>query len=187
MPRFFTKKLTIEQLAMKFCEAFQSKYNNCDEIKEQFEKAESVFDKAIVCVSLLEIAAPEAYKDIQKVQFDWENWTAKENEGFNGAENLTGFHILPNGLSYLGVVSGGDWELPIFFVLYFDGKKIRGYIPESWNPWNHKTKQAYGNDESADEEDIQKRYGVESQEDVPPIDESLVLADIQNRIQFPSA
>lgn len=89
-------------------------------------------------------------KDL-KVEFDLENTDA---EG-----DMCGYKTLKDtGMTYLGVTAGGDWEHPVFFVVYWDGKKIRGYVPTNGNPWNTTTKQAYGNDDAADLKDAKKRW-----------------------------
>lgn len=86
-----------------------------------------------------------------KVQFDLENINSSSTK-------LIGCHTLPNGLTFLGCSAGGDWEHPVFFIVYWDGKKIRGYVPTEGNPWNTTTKEAYGNNEDADEKNAQKRW-----------------------------
>ena len=85
-------------------------------------------------------------KDISKVEFDFENCTCSYNDGYNGCEIISGYHIAPNGLPFLGVVAGGDWEIPVFFMIYWDDKDLRGYIPTDGNTWNTDTKKAYGNE-----------------------------------------
>jgi hypothetical protein len=30
---------------------------------------------------------------------------------------------------------GGDWESPVFFCIYWDGRKLRAYVPEKGNLW----------------------------------------------------
>lgn len=94
--------------------------------------------------------------DDLKVQFDLENvgYSAKDF----GPKPLMGYHTEANGLTYFGLCAGGDWEFPVFFIVYWDGKKLRGYVPTEGNPWNATTKQAYGNDEEADGKDAHKRW-----------------------------
>jgi hypothetical protein len=53
---------------------------------------------------------------------------------------------------------GGDWEEPILFMVYWDGKTFRGYIPERGNQYNRDTKGALGNNEEADEAFIRKQF-----------------------------
>lgn len=93
-------------------------------------------------------------KDI-KVEFDLEN-IAYNQDDF-GPKELIGYHT-ENGLTWCGFAAGGDWEHPVFFMVYWDGKKLRGYIPTDGNPWNTITKQAYGNDEDQDLQDAKNRW-----------------------------
>jgi hypothetical protein len=114
-------------------------------------------------------------KDV-KVKFDLEN-IIDDEEGWKGElGGLLGYRQEANGLTYLGLAAGGDWESPVYFMTYWDGKKIRVYIPTEGNPWNRTTKEAYGNDEDADIKDFKKHYkhlleGVE-EEDFDNIDVS---------------
>jgi len=86
-------------------------------------------------------------KDLKKILFDMENLEISDCEFFDiNTKELVGFHTLPNGLTYLGVISGGDWEYPLFFIIYFDGSTLRGYIPEEGNVFNKSFKAAYGSE-----------------------------------------
>jgi len=101
-------------------------------------------------------ALVEKLGDDLKVEFDLENvaYSAKDF----GPKALMGYHTEANGLTYCGFCAGGDWEFPVFFLVYWDGKKLRGYVPTEGNPWNATTKQAYGNDEDKDGKDAHKRW-----------------------------
>lgn len=57
---------------------------------------------------------------------------------------------MDNGFTFLGVTAGGDWEEPVFFIIYFDGKGLRGYIPENGNTYNKITKTAFGSEGESD-------------------------------------
>ena len=87
-------------------------------------------------------------KDLAKVCFDTENLTCKGSQFKMNDDKgeYIGFHTLPNGLSYLGLAAGGDWELPLFFIIYWDGKKLRGYIPTYGNTFNSAVKTAFGSE-----------------------------------------
>jgi len=131
-------------------------------------------------------------KDI-KVRFDTEN-----SDSDNGSHygNLVGFHTLDNGFSFLGFAAGGDWEAPVFFLIYWDGKKLRGYVPTKGNVFNTDTMQAFGNDGKADAKNLIKRSlatkedfsdnesddGEAYSEDAPEFDWKEIEADIKERI-----
>lgn len=113
---------------------------------------------------------------------------------------------LSNGMVCQAHSAGGDWEHPVFYILYWDGKKVRGYIPSKGNPWNHTTKMAYGNsmeyalkvggdeDKCWDGIDILKRYCTPAngydpdtepcdvEHSVPDRDEDAIKQDIMARI-----
>ncbi len=93
-------------------------------------------------------------KDLAKVRFDSENLTFSPEERPDLA-NLIGYHTTSSGLSYLGVVTGGDGEIAIFYLLYWDGSKVRGYIPARGNLWNPETGEPYGADVLGDIENLQ--------------------------------
>ena len=145
---------------------------------------------------------PEAVMDdLKKVQFDWENYEYGNGQGYNGCENITGFNTTPGGLPFLGVTAGGDWEVPVFLIVYYDGKKLRGYIPTDGNTWNTKAKAAYGNNYEgrislSDGANLKQRYpelfedrGADEidHQDCPECDPAKILADIDDRIVRRSA
>ncbi len=109
---------------------------------------------------------PTVEKDLDKVTFDTENVTDIDGDYKFGPEKLIGYHTLPNGMTFLGVAAGGDWEIPVFFIIYWDGKQLRGYIPEKGNLWNTTTKGAYGNDDEADLKNCCKRWPDDFKEDM---------------------
>ena len=93
--------------------------------------------------------------DISVVNFDTENMEEFGNEySYNhlpGLENLDGYEMLgPEDAQFpvLWVAAGGDWELPLVFVLFIgeDGE-IHAYVPEDGNCYNKDEKAAYGNNE----------------------------------------
>lgn len=99
-------------------------------------------------------------KDI-KVSFDTENHQPDKSDGEIGpASSLLGYHQLANGMHFFGMSAGGDWEYPVFFIVYWDGKKLRGYVPTDGNPWNTDTNEAYGNDEEKDLVNVKKRQPI---------------------------
>jgi hypothetical protein len=123
--------------------------------------------------------------DLGKVEFDCEN--VSYSPGSFGDKNIIGLHALSNGLTFLGGCAGGDWEVPIYFILYWDGKKVRGYIPKKGNPWNGDTNEAFGNDEEADEKFLRKKFDIDKDDDwenyKDQYDFALILKDIEERIQ----
>lgn len=129
---------------------------------------------------------PQISKDL-KIHFDTENVFGMEQD------RLLGFRTLENGLTFCGFEAGGDWEFPVFFIIYWDGKQLRGYVPSDGNMWNTDSKQAYGNNEVKDQKNLIKRfpelktydfayYGTSSIIDNLSTDYELIQKDIETRI-----
>ncbi|MFA5314047.1 MAG: hypothetical protein WC375_12165 [Methanomassiliicoccales archaeon] len=102
---------------------------------------------------------PQIKVDLKNVEFDLENTELIVGNIVRPAsemKRIMGFQTLSNGMTFLGIIAGGDWEFPIYFIIYWDGSELRGYIPKdgnSWNPINHK---AIGNDQEADANYLKK-------------------------------
>lgn len=95
-------------------------------------------------------------KDLEKVKFDFENcgWVNGEYPMYH---YLMGYNKIGN-IEFCGCAAGGDWEYPVFFIVYLDqdGKTLRGFIPKEGNAWNYNTNKALGNDSQADLEFLTK-------------------------------
>ena len=72
-------------------------------------------------------------KDFKGIHFDWENY------------DIVGDVRTTNGVPYQLFYAGGDWEIPVYFMVYYDGKRIRVYVPTVGNAWRQDLKQALGN------------------------------------------
>lgn len=94
---------------------------------------------------------PIIEKDLSKINFDLENCSVgnadPEYDDGGYCEYPVGYEVLSNGLPVLFVNAGGDWECPICFCLYYDGKYVRAYIPKNGNLYNKKEKCAYGSED----------------------------------------
>lgn len=134
--------------------------------------------------------------DDLKVSFDFENFYDSERDGV-GPEGLMGPRTL-GGLTFWGMCAGGDWEHPVYFILYWDGKKVRAYVPARGNPWNRRAKAAIGNkpgDEPGDHEfsapliraDIEARFGLAAAAQAPvspvPAAPAATLPSLRSRIE----
>lgn len=86
-------------------------------------------------------------KDLSKVKFDLENFGCSDEDDFLNASDILGFKVLSNGMPYLGCNAGGDWEHPLYFIIYWDGTSLRGYIPKDGNTYNTKYNTAFGSEE----------------------------------------
>ena len=79
-------------------------------------------------------------KDFKNIKFDWENFD------YIGDVRAT------KGVPYYLCRANGDWETGIYFMVYYDGHKIRVYVPTVGNPYRLDIRQALGNDEAGDDE-----------------------------------
>lgn len=73
------------------------------------------------------------------IKFDFENILMEDND-MNG---IYGFQTLPNGMEILGLIAGGDWEIPVNFILYLKNGKLYNYIPKNGNCYNKESNSAY--------------------------------------------
>ena len=58
-------------------------------------------------------------------------------------------------------------ESPVCFYIYYDGYKLRGYVPLKGNAINRDTNTAFGNNEEADEKFIRKELGIGKNDEFP--------------------
>lgn len=78
------------------------------------------------------------------IAFDFENFTCTSGEFKDDGGKLIGVQQLSN-LTFLGCLAGGDWEVPVFFIAYFDSDGLpRVYVPKKGNVFCEKHKCAYG-------------------------------------------
>lgn len=82
------------------------------------------------------------------VSFDMENFTCLPGLFEDNGGSLVGLRHL-KGFRFLGCLAGGDWEEPVFFIIYFDWDgKSRLYIPENGNVFCKEHRCAYGSCDS---------------------------------------
>jgi hypothetical protein len=97
---------------------------------------------------------PKIEDDLKKVEFDDENYEFRDDSPGYPYSGLLSYQRIGD-LTFLGCQAGGDWEYPVFFIIYYDGKQLRAYIPSKGNCWNRKTKSAYGNnDDDPDQDEV---------------------------------
>lgn len=88
---------------------------------------------------------------------------------------------MDNGFTFLGCAAGGDWEYPVHFAIYYDGKSLRGYVPRYCNSYNLKTKQAFGYDLSPNEE-IAAYLDIDAFTGDDTLDNDGLIKDITSRV-----
>ena len=84
-------------------------------------------------------------KDLQKVNFDFENWGFHTETGEVASSDFIPVKL--GNLTCFLCYAGGDWEYPVSFIIYLDKnrKTFRAYIPKEGNAWNYDTAEAIGN------------------------------------------
>lgn len=112
---------------------------------------------------------------------DHENIHCDNNESwieeFPEAKDIIGVHTI-NGLTFAGVLTGGDWEQLMFMMLYWDGNNIRCYIPKRGNMVNLHTLTALGSEYyNEDYKNILLQYAAETEVAEMPIDDYDCFAD----------
>jgi hypothetical protein len=154
-PRFFVP-ISKGQLAIKIARAAQQQLTDNHEEETVSDQDEETAMQDVLGASYVvdwKGLTPAIQRDLSKVEFDFEN--VEMIDGYSiipesDRPKIMGFQELPNGFSFLGITAGGDWELPVFFIIYWDGHKLRGYIPTKGNIWNPINDSAVGNNEAAD-------------------------------------
>lgn len=94
-------------------------------------------------------------RDLSRIEFSDENiFVSNQYINKNYQNSLLGINQLSNGLCFLGVNSSGDWELGVFFIVYWDGEDLRGFIPLEGNTFNEKRRCAWVLDNDNHRQDL---------------------------------
>ncbi|MBX7136801.1 MAG: hypothetical protein K1X83_02370 [Oligoflexia bacterium] len=159
--------------------------SHCSAAEEDFTPGDTLSLAALFGEGSTQLAA-----DLSQVEFDGENFIT---EGDQPDDALIGYQRLPNGVSFLGCLAGGDWETLLFLAIYFDGKELRAYIPEAGNPYNTDLNCAYGNNDDLDVANAKKRFpavfqnvqasDADGQMQHLAGDEELIMADLTARFK----
>jgi hypothetical protein len=93
-------------------------------------------------------------KDGFDVEFDFENCNLRDDPTSFPRDlmgkGLMGYQTLENGLQFLGGCAGGDWQVPVYFIVFWDGERFRPYVPRDGNVFNKDTNEAFGNEPEKD-------------------------------------
>lgn len=130
-------------------------------------ETECAIEAQVASLDLWELS-DQIQEDLGEVLFSCENFTVTSGtfyQGFN-IPKLVGVQSI-GGIPFLGCLAGGDWEIPIYFIVYWDGEDFRAYFPRNGNTINWKSKAAYGNDSELDGSDtVDTLNVVPSQDDL---------------------
>lgn len=158
-PHRTAKKMSDDELKDKLTNVWKKIYQRDNNDEQPPTNIKRLFNDIMnICGSNSERQQylKELSKDIEKVDFDWENC------------DYIGDLRDHNGVKYLKYRVGGDWESPIAMFVYHDGNHIRAYIPIRGNAINLKggkkknEKVAFGNWDDADAE-FCKSEGIDCQ------------------------
>lgn len=103
----------------------------------------------------------DMYEDIWEGEYKFDS----ENHDLAG-----GIKMSKKGFPYATVRAGGDWESPVCFFIYYDGEKLRGYVPLKGNALCRDTKMAFGNNNYENHEEdnfLRKEFKLKQNEELP--------------------
>lgn len=156
MSRFINDDVKVKNGGRKAIKTTEQELTN--RIIKKAQTFDSEVDNLLDAICTIFCEDESIMKDM-KILADNENSTIEKSSILGGTfkgEPLVGFHTLENGFTFLGVQLGGDWEYPIFTILYDDGKKIRCYTPSYGNTINLDTKTAFGSECETENIDFDK-------------------------------
>lgn len=192
-------KITRTELVNKVCKLIDKvlmKKDNRDYEADEYKKDKADLSPQNIVEAYLQYYINNSdliRDDLKDVDFDWENFSCEPNGSLDA---WGGIHTMHNGLTFIACWAGGDWECPVCFILYWDGKDLRGYIPDEGNLWNRGKQRAYGNFEDLDRIDyelyIRKTYGLIDNASLPKMsfedynwyDSKFMMIDIMNNIYY---
>jgi len=138
--------IELKEIIKKYYIQFYLEEEDINPESEYYEDEMEELNEEIEKNNFYKIVEMDCLKsDLNKLKnlFGAENCCTKPNNSCYKNKVPCGFITLENGFSCLVVHSGGDGDVPVVFIVYYDGNKLRAYIPKSGNPWNWKTKELF--------------------------------------------
>lgn len=89
-----------------------------------------------------------------ELQFITDDPTSKEVKSADASPSLLGVQVLPNKIPIYGFLLGGELEKPYFAMIYFNGRGLRVFVPESGNTVNSDFYTALGSEGRSANEDL---------------------------------
>lgn len=190
-----SKEITLDEFFSKLCSIYKQETKNDEDTVKQFDLKDS---KVLYAIGKKIIENKTVQKDLSKIIVSDENFTDSQGD-FDCDDIVFGPQYLeyPSGkkLPVLICAMGGDWEIPVVFILYFDhNSKLRAYIPEDGNFYCKKYKCAYGSvgeyvdlkpeDEELDDEEFVRLYEGEVDEGTQRYSFDKLKEDIRARIEL---
>lgn len=149
-PKRVMNKVSKEELWKKMCESVGMYHFSewKDEYMSEFT-AHDILRKILHEYDSVKI-------DMKSIQVDSENLTCDMNDTFGDdivGTPMLGLQTINNEYTFFGFELGGDWEYPVFAILYYDGELIRAYIPSCGNVVNLDFNCALGSEIDLDRRD----------------------------------
>jgi len=115
-------------------------------------------------------------------------WNTKYKFDSENVESRGKIKMSSKGVPYVVCYAGGDWECPVCFIIYFDGSKVRAYIPLKGNAINKLENTAFGYDTDKEIEFISKELNISQEESKSKthdinFDERACVEDFLSRIE----
>ena len=84
------------------------------------------------------------------VEFDTEN-TIDDPEWDKSLTGVLGWQVSKSGIPFLGILAGGDWEIPVVSIVYRASDSLYIYVPCEGNIYDEGDGMAYESDEAPPE------------------------------------
>lgn len=119
-------KTSIDELKQHIIE-FSKKYLEEDEVNEylNYEPDYNYCPYTGLILAIYGLGETLLNKDVYNLYMENVD-TSKKND-------LIGFRTLDNGFTFLGISGCADYNNASYFIIYYDGKNIRGYVPKYGN------------------------------------------------------
>lgn len=127
--------------------------------KELWKRFLSIDRDKHACLPMIRDIVP---KEDWDVKFDWENYEFEPSKEFEFEDNFLGIKEI-EGRVFIGCFAGGDWEYPVYFLIYLQDDIWRAYVPKAGNTFNYDIMQAFGNEDEKDLEFFKKVFPREFQ------------------------
>ena len=167
------QKMTEDEFKVKMNDFF---FRNCNsEYEREHNKNKQIKPDTFIgccCNNYGKNKELDVVKDLEKVKHDCENIYAKVNK----------ILFTKQGVPYLQGEFGGDWEIPVFFIVYYDGSTFRGYLPEKGNLYNRNEMRALDGISSEADNAWLSQYDVNSVDDVE-LNLNACIQEFEDRIE----
>ncbi len=145
-PKRIMKKLSREDFwDLMFKTA--SKYDSYGEISYPYDIDED--DGGYTILSILLSQCESVRLDLRMIDVDGENLTCSYDDVFGDTvvgKPMLGLQTINDEFTFFGFQMGGDWEYPVFAIIYYNGQDFHIYFPSCGNTVNLDFKCAFGSE-----------------------------------------